>query len=431
MKVVLVGSGAREHAIAEQLSRSSSLYAIMEKKHPGIARLAGEVLVCDPADRETVGAWCIEKGIELGFVSPDALLAKGVTDILAGAGLKVASPLKEAARIEWDKGYARTLLQKHGIPGLPAFRIAKSESDASSFISEFGDVVVKPVGLTGGKGVRVMGEHLNSAEEALDYVRELLRKDKQALLEQKLDGEEFSLQAFSDGERLSVMPPVQDHKRAFTNDMGPNTGGMGSYSTGRLLPFMELRDLEEAKSIMQQTIDAMRAEGNTFRGVLYGGFMITGSGVKLIEYNARFGDPEALNALLVLRTQLADVLQSIVEGSLTGASFLPNCTVVKYLVPEGYPENGKKDAAVEVDNRAVWDCGGKAYLGSVYEKDGRILTTSSRAVAVAAQDPLLERAEEKAECCTRAVHGPLWHRPDIGTQLLVRKRVEHMRRLKR
>ncbi len=429
MKIVLVGSGAREHAIAEQLSRSSSLYAIMEKRHPGIAKLAEKVLICDPSDKETVGAWCIENGIELGFVSPDGLLAKGVTDILASTGMKVASPLKEAARIEWDKGYARTLLQKRGVPGLPAFRLIKSAAEASSFIDEVGEVAVKPIGLTGGKGVRIMGEHMQR-DEALDYIESLLKVDKEVLLEERLDGEEFSLQAFSDGNSLSAMPPVQDHKRAFVGDTGPNTGGMGSYSSGRLLPFMELKELEEAKSIMQQTIDAMREEGNPFRGILYGGFMVTKSGVKLIEYNARFGDPEAMNVLLLLRTQLSDIFQSIADSSLVQAAFTTNCTVVKYLVPEGYPESGKKDAKIEVDQKAIWDCGGKLYFGSVYEKEGGIYTTSSRTAAIAAQDQALEKAQEKAEFCIHAVKGPLWHRPDIGTSALIKKRVEHMRRLK-
>lgn len=430
MKIALVGAGAREHAIAEQLSRSSSLYAIMEKKHPGIARLSEKVLVCDPSDKEAVGAWCIENEIELGFVSPDGLLAKGVTDLLASAGMKVASPLKEAARIEWDKGYARTLLQKHGVPGLPEFRLVKTAGEASSFIDEVGEVAVKPVGLTGGKGVRIMGEHMQGKDETLDYVESLLKTDKEVLVEERLDGEEFSLQAFSDGSKLSAMPPVQDHKRAFAGDAGPNTGGMGSYSTGRLLPFMELKELDEARSIMQQTIDAMREEGNPFRGILYGGFMITRSGVKLIEYNARFGDPEAMNVLMLLRTQLSDVFQSIADGSLIQPAFSANCTVVKYLVPEGYPENGRKDAKIEVDEKAMWDCGGRLYFGSVYEKDGGIYTTSSRTAAIAAQDQSLEKAQEKAEFCVHAVKGPLWHRPDIGTQALIRKRVEHMRRLK-
>jgi len=430
MKVVLVGAGAREHAIAEHLARGASLYSIMDKPHPGILPLSTDSLICDPTDRERVSSWCAENGIELGFVSPDALLEKGVTDILASAGVKVASPLRESARIEWDKNYARNLLLRHKIPGLPGFLLVNDAEEASAFISRMGDVVVKPVGLTGGKGVRIMGEHLNSPEEALAYISELIEKDGHALLEEKLEGEEFTLQAFCDGTRISAMPPVQDHKRAFVGDTGPNTGGMGSYSTGPLLPFMEPGDLEAAKSIMQLTVDAMRSEGNPFRGVLYGQFMLTRGGPKVIEFNARFGDPEAMNALMLLRTPLHEIFQSIPEGNLMGAAFSTDCTVVKYLVSEGYPSAGKKGMKVDVDRQALLKCGGKAYFASVYGEGGAVLTTSSRAVAVASRDASLGHAEEKAECSIRAISGNLWHRPDIGTAALVRKRVEHMGRLR-
>jgi phosphoribosylamine--glycine ligase len=182
---------------------------------------------------------------------------------------------------------------------------------------------------------------------------------------------------------------------------------------------------------MQQTIDAMREEGNPFRGVLYGQFMITRKGMRVIEYNARFGDPEAMNVLMLLRTQLADIFQSMAEGNLLQPAFSTNCTAVKYLVPEGYPSQGRKDEKIEVNERAVWDCGGKLFFGSVYEKEGAIYTTSSRTAAAGAHDSSLEKAEAKAECCTRAVKGPVWHRPDIGTSELVKKRIEHIRRLKK
>lgn len=430
MKIVLVGAGAREHAIAEHLARGASLYSIMDKPHPGILPLSKDSLICDQTDRERVSSWCREKNIELGFVSPDALLEKGVSDILASAGVKVASPLREAARIEWDKSYARNLLLRHRIPGLPKFLLIRSVAEALPFISRIGDVVVKPVGLTGGKGVKIMGEHLNSLDEALAYISELIEKDGCALLEEKLEGEEFTLQAFCDGTRLSTMPPVQDHKRAFFGDTGPNTGGMGSYSTGPLLPFMEPRDLEAAKSIMQLTVDAMRSEGNPFRGVLYGQFMLTRHGPKLIEFNARFGDPEAMNVLMLLRTPLHEIFQSISRGNLIDIAFSTDCTVVKYLVPEGYPSAGKKGMKVSVDQQLLQKCGGKVYFASVYEKGGAILTTSSRAVAVASHNASLRHAEEKVERSIRAIQGNLWHRPDIGTTALVQKKVEHMRRLK-
>ena len=430
MKVLLVGAGAREHAVAEQISKSASLYSIMPKKHPGIAKLATKILIADPTDAETVGQWCIKEGIDLGFVSPDALLAAGVSDILAKAGMKVASPLKDAARIEWDKSFARTLMEEESIPGLPEFQIVDSQEAASSFIRDMGEVAIKPIGLTGGKGVRITGEHLKDEKEAMQYASSLIKKDGSVLIEERLDGEEITVQSFSDGSRISLMPPVQDHKRAFVGDRGPNSGGMGSYSTGKLLPFMEQKDLDEAKAIMDKTVSALREKGTPFVGVLYGQFMLTKKGLKVIEFNARFGDPEAMNVLTLLRTQLADILASMADGNLIQPAFSNDSTVVKYLVPDGYPEKGKKDEKIDINEKGIWNCGSKLYFGSVYEKDGAVYTTSSRTAAVAAHAPTLKLAEEKTECAARQVSGPVWHRPDIGTDALVKKRMEHMRRLK-
>ena len=430
MKVLLVGAGAREHIIAEQLSKSAALYSIMPKKHPGIASLSEKFLIADPTDKETVGQWCIKEGIDLAFVSPDALLAAGVTDIIADAGIAVASPLREAARIEWDKAYARNLMLDNSIPGLPEFEVVDNEGDARSFIKDAGEVAVKPIGLTGGKGVRIMGEHFASAEETMTYVKGLIEKDGSVLLEERLDGEEITVQSFSDGSGISLMPPVQDHKRAFVGDRGPNTGGMGSYSTGKLLPFMEQKDLDSAKEIMEKTVAAMKSSGNPFKGVLYGQFMLTSSGLRVIEFNARFGDPEAMNVLTLLRTQLADIFQSIHDGKLVPPAFSDQSTVVKYLVPEGYPEAGKKDQKIEINEKGVWDCGSKLYFGSVYGKGDEIFTTASRTAALVARADSLGTAEERAECAARHVSGPVWHRPDIGTSALVKKRMEHVRRLK-
>lgn len=430
MKVVLVGSGAREHAIAEQLSKSAELYTIMEKKHPGIAKLSTKFLIANPTDRKRIVEWCKAEGIELGFVSPDGLLAAGVSDILESAGVAIASPTKAAARIEWDKGYARNLMRENSIPGVPEFTIATSDAEVLSFIKDMGEIVVKPIGLTGGKGVRIMGEHFKSANEALNYATSLIKKDGSVLLEEKLDGEEITIQAFCDGAKIALMPPVQDHKRAFVGDKGPNTGGMGSYSTGALLPFMQQKDLAEADLILKKTVEAMAKEGNKFKGVLYGQFMITKKGLKLIEFNSRFGDPEAINVLMLLRTQLADILLSVANGNLIVPMFSTDCTVVKYLVPEGYPEKGKADEKIEVNEKEIWNCGAKFYFGSVYEKEDKIYTTTSRAIAIAAHGRALKDAEERVECGIRWVSGPLWHRSDIGTEELISKRVEHMKRLR-
>jgi phosphoribosylamine--glycine ligase len=429
MKVLLVGAGAREHAIAEQVSRGAKLYSIMPRKHPGIAKLSEEFLIHDPLDSSVVGEWAKSRGIDVAFVSPDALLAEGVTDTFADIGIPVASPLKKAARIEWDKGYARTLMQEHGISGCPILRICSSLEEAEAALSEIGEVVVKPLGLTGGKGVRIQGEHLNSKEEILAYCKELLEKDGNVLLEEKLDGEEFTLQAFCDGKSIALMPPVQDHKRAFEHDKGPNTGGMGSYSTGALLPFLKQEDLDSARQTMEKTIAAMREEGAPFTGVLYGQFILTAKGLKVIEFNARFGDPEAMNVLVLLKSSLPEIFLSMSRGELMDAEFSSDCTVVKYVVPEGYPQKGKADELIIVDEAGIKDGGSKLFFGSVYETEKGIFTSASRTAAAAASAQTLEEAESMVEEALSRISGPLWHRKDIGTKELVNRKVEHIRSL--
>ncbi len=431
MKVLLVGNGAREHIIAEQIARSAELYAIMSRKNPGIARLAQKFYVTDITNPEAVGLWAIGQRIDLAFVSPDAVLAAGVGDALEKAGIRTASPLKAAARIEWDKSYARNLMKNHNIKGAPVFVIIKDEKEALKFMRDFNtQVVIKPIGLTGGKGVKVAGDHFSSTKDAMSYVKELLKKDRRALIEEKIEGEEFSLQLFTDGKRVSLMPPVQDHKRAYDFDKGANTGGMGAYSTGALLPFMRSRDLEQGREISQAVVDTMRKEDAQFKGVLYTQLMCTPDSVKLVEFNARFGDPEAVNVLSLLKTQFVELLHSISDENLKQASFSEKSTVVKYLVPNGYPDKPLADGEISVDEKRIWNAGAKYYYASVYEKEGKVYTTNSRAVAVVGINDSLQGAEEKAEEATNCVSGPLWHRRDIGTHSLVQKRVEHMRRLR-
>lgn len=440
---LLVGSGAREHAIAEAICGNDDvrLFAFMSANNPGIMRLAqgsgGEAVVGDIHSPQQVASFAERKRISLAFPSQDAVLAAGVSDALLSISIPCAAPTKGASRLEWDKSYARQLLKDFRVPGSPNFGIFETEAEAHSFIDSLGgEVAVKPSGLTGGKGVKVTGFQLKDASEAKQYASELLSARHGGLagivVEEKLDGEEFSLQAFCDGKKVHGMPLVQDHKRAFEGDLGQNTGGMGSYSdSNHLLPFLRQRHRDEALSIMQKTLEAFhKKEGKRFIGVLYGGFIATASGVKLIEYNSRFGDPEAMNVLSILKSDLFETLSQMARGRvLAEPKFEKKATVCKYLVPEGYPGKSITDQLLSFDSPALSQSGARVYYASVYEKEGAIYTQSSRSIGLVGIADGISAAEEIAEKACGAISGRVWHRKDIGTKELLSRRMEHMKKL--
>lgn len=431
MKVLLIGGGGREHAIAESIARSvkhPELFAAMSKKNPGIARLCKDFLLVKETDPEVVD-FAIRNKIELAIIGPEAPLAAGISDMLWEAGIPVVGPRRLAAQIEFDKAWTREFMEKYGISGCPRFRVFRiGESGTDEFIDELGDVVIKPAGLTGGKGVRVMGDHFN-INGAKKYTREILKNDD-LVIEERLIGEEFTVQAFVDGRTLVFAPPVQDHKRAFEGDKGPNTGGMGSYNDSKeILPFMKASDYSEAKKIMKDTVNAIKKEtGIPYHGVLYGQFMATAKGISVIEFNARFGDPEAMNVLPLLENDFLEVCSNIVRGTLDKISvkFKKQATVCKYAVPSGYPDNPVKDSVVEIGDLKD----SLLFYSSVYEKDNKIFTTGSRALAVLGIADTIEDAEKKAQAGISCLKGDLHSRRDIGTNELIMKRIQHMKELR-
>ena len=267
MRVRAVGGGAREHAIVRALTRSGAeVFVCMKNSNPGIARLAKEVALVDETDVEKVVAFARAKSVELAVVGPEAPLEAGLVDGLEAAEVPTASPKKGAARIETSKSFMRNLMKKYGVRGSVKFAKADTVRDVLTALDSFGtDVVVKPVGLTGGKGVKVFGEHLMTRQDIITYADEIISRGiggASIVIEEKLVGEEFTVQAFCDGKRVVPMPAVQDHKRAYEGDQGPNTGGMGSYSQqDGLLPFLSRRDYDEAVSIMTDTVRALENSG--------------------------------------------------------------------------------------------------------------------------------------------------------------------------
>ena len=425
MKILVAGGGGREHAICLALTKNANveLYSVMGKKNPGIAKIARETLIHAETDVPAVRAFAKEHNIQYAFIGPEAPLEAGLADALTKEGIGCVGPVKAAARIETDKGFCRELMNKHGIDGCPAYKLCKTPEEAAAFIRQYpGDLAVKPTGLTGGKGVKVMGEQVDR-EGAVEYAMTL--KDQVIILEERLLGEEFTLMAFTDGKTLVPMPLVQDHKRAFEGDVGPNTGGMGSYSLeDHTFPFVTETDYARALSIMQATVNALAKEGSPYKGILYGQFMNTKTGPKVIEFNARFGDPEAMNVLTILNSDLFTIAEHIISGTLSAedVSFEKKATVCKYLVPTGYPDKPHAGDVITpgpAENTIL-------YYANVELENGVLKTLTSRTMAYVGVGAGLAEAEKYAEAACRNVTGNVRYRSDIGTETLFAKRIAHM-----
>ena len=437
--VLLVGNGAREHAIAEAIMRSGQdpkLFAYMKTNNPGIAALSSKSLVGPYEDLPALMAFAKANGCEFAVVGPEDPLNLGAVDALLAAGIPAVGPKKSLSRLETSKSFTRDLVRKYNIPGNPRYETFTRPDGIEAFLRDLPAVVVKPDGLTGGKGVKVQGDHFQTKEEAFEYCREVLREHPAVVIEEKLEGEEFSLQCITDGRAVVATPPVQDHKRRFVDDRGPNTGGMGSYSDAdHSLPFMRPEDVQAGLAITQKVAEAIyRETGEYYKGIMYGGFMITRDGVRLVEYNARFGDPEAMNILPLLRTDFVEVCRAVVHGTLDrlAVEFEKKATVCKYIVPKAYglpkdhPDAKSTSAKIEVG-----DVGSaRLYYASVDKKADGLYMTASRAIGVVGIADSLDEAEKIAESAITAVKGPVDHRPDIGTRALIQRRIDHMKKIR-
>ena len=426
--VLLIGGGGREHAVARALSESGcELYVCAGNRNPGINKIADDFETLDTTNTSAVTTYAEEVGATLAVIGPEAPLQAGVADALSEAGVFPFGPSAEQARIETDKAYQRRFMREHDISGCPTFETFEEIEAACEYIdSSTTDLAVKPAGLTGGKGVKVIGDQVNN-EEAKAYLRE--EDYDRVVLEERFVGEEFTVQGLVANGSLRVTPAVQDHKRAYEGDEGPNTGGMGSYSdAGLALPFMTEDEYREAVAILDETVEAL----GDYTGVLYGQFMLTAEGIRVIEYNARFGDPEAMNTLPVLNTDFLDLLIAARDGEeLPQLSFAPRATVCKYAVPEGYPEDPQGGTRISVDEESVAqaateDSNAQLFYASVDARDEGIYTSTSRAFAVVGIAATIAEAEQIAENALSSADEGVRIRHDIGTEELVQSRIDHM-----
>jgi len=438
--ILLLGNGAREHALAEAITRSGqkpSLFSFMKSNNPGIASLTEKTLIGSYSDLDAIIKFATENKIEFAVIGPEDPLNNGVADALAERNIPAVGPTKSLARLETSKSFTRNLVSKYSIPGNPQFKVFKTLDGVEDFLNQLEGIVLKPDGLTGGKGVQVQGDHFDSKKEALKLCAQILAGGASLVIEEKFDGEEFSLQCLCDGKTVVATPLVQDHKRRFDGDKGPNTGGMGSYSLAdHSMPFLKPQDLQDGLEITRQVAAALLKEtGSPYKGIMYGGFIATKDGVKLLEYNARFGDPEAMNILPLLKTDFVDVCRHIIAGTLDQIKieFDRKATVCKYVVPKGYglpadhPDAASSRAKIEVGNVGQ----ARLYYSSVDQKDDGLYLSSSRAIGIVGIADHLADARRIAEEGVKAVKGPVAYREDIGTDALIQKRIDHMKKIRK
>ncbi|SDX88343.1 phosphoribosylamine--glycine ligase [Halobellus clavatus] len=424
--VLLIGGGGREHAIARSLTADSAcdLYACASNRNPGIAALAAGFETIAETDAAAIVEYADRIGATLAIIGPESALQAGVADELDAAGVYTFGPGAEAARIETDKAFQREFMQTEEIHGCPDFAVFDDMDAACEYIDEYdGDLAVKPAGLTGGKGVKVIGDQVDR-EGAKAYLRE--NDYDRVVLEERLVGEEFTVQAFVANGELRTTPAVQDHKRAYEGDEGPNTGGMGSYSDATpALPFMTGEEYEAAVDILEATVEALP----DYKGILYGQFMLGADGPRVVEFNARFGDPEAMNTLPVLETSFLDVLTAARdEDTLPELEFNRAATVCKYAVPDGYPTDPDSGAQIAVDEGNVGDA--LLFYASVDAREDGLYTTTSRSFAVVGVADTIEAAEAQAEDGLAAAGDGLRIRHDVGKPDLVQRRIDHLRELR-
>ncbi|MCK4285405.1 MAG: phosphoribosylamine--glycine ligase, partial [Candidatus Lokiarchaeota archaeon] len=282
---LIIGHGAREHVIGETLVKGGAeLFAFMSFKNAGLEDLSRDIKIHSETDFQEILDFSKKNNIDFAVIGPEAPLVVGIVDALEKGGIPCIGPKIEAAQIEGSKVFMRRLLEKYKIQSNVKSKIFDSMDGVESYIKDMGEefIVVKPEGLTGGKGVKVYGDHLFTRNDILKYCKELVDNKNRFLLEERCEGEEFTLQTFVDGKTIIGSPLVQDHKRAFEDDKGPNTGGMGSYSMAdHLMPFFTQKDVDEALADMKKTVAAIKAEtGVEYKGFLYGQFMKTGDGLK-------------------------------------------------------------------------------------------------------------------------------------------------------
>jgi phosphoribosylamine--glycine ligase len=423
MKILVIGSGGREHALTWKLRESPNMDEIYcAPGNPGIAQ-EGECLPVDVSQPQAILEVAQQIKADLTVMGPEAPLVAGVVDEFERAGLWIVGPTKAAAQLEGSKIFAKQFMQRHTIP-TAHFVVAESFEAAIKALGSFGlPVVIKADGLAAGKGV-VVAKTREEAEKALDdFMRRktLGQAGERVVLEECLLGEEMSFIVLTDGNNVLPLVPTQDHKAVFDDDQGSNTGGMGAYSDDSILD--ELTRVAVLRGIVVPTLAGMAAEGNPFRGFLYVGLMMTAQGPKVLEYNVRLGDPEAQPILMRLRSDLVDLFKGIHDGQLGAveAHWSPNPSVCVVLTSKGYPGKPEVGKVITGYEAAEAQGGVKVFHAGTVFRDQKLQTAGGRVLGVTATGADLPGAIERAYTAVAKIYFEGMHyRRDIGAKGLRR-----------
>ena len=424
MNILLLGSGGREHALAWKLAQSPTCEKLFAAPgNPGIAECATLVKL-DATDHAAVAAFCAVHAVDLVVIGPEAPLVDGLADALRAAGVAVFGPNKAAAQLEGSKGFTKDLCARANIP-TAAYVRTTSLDEARAALSKFGlPVVIKADGLAAGKGV-IIAETNEQADEALVdmFSGSFGAAGAEVVLEEFMTGEEASFFALTDGADILAFGSAQDHKRVGDGDTGPNTGGMGAYSPARVLT-SEL-EREAMERIIRPTVDTMRAEGMPYSGVLYAGLMLTDQGPKLVEYNARFGDPECQVLMMRLEEDLAELLMDVAQGRLgaRGAvTMAEDCALTVVMAAKGYPGTPDKGGAISGIDAAEGTAPGiKVFHAGTALADGALVASGGRVLNVTSLGGSVVEAQSKAYAAVDALSFPSgFCRRDIGWREIAR-----------
>ncbi len=426
MKILIVGNGGREHALLWKLRRDAPGAEFFLTRGSGGTGDEATSLPMDPADAPSLAAWAEANGADLTVVGPEAPLADGIVDVFERRGQPIFGPTKAAAAIESSKAYAKALMAKAGVPSA-GYKPFTELEPAEAYIREHGaPIVVKASGLAAGKGAVVCP----TVDDAIAAARSMLSDGAfgaaghEVVIEDFLEGEELSVFALSDGEDVLPMVPAQDHKRVGEGDAGPNTGGMGAYAPVALgTPELLTRVREE---ILVPTVRALRGDGRPFRGLLYAGLMVTKDGPQVIEFNARFGDPETEVVLPLLQSSLLEPMLAVARGGRLGATggelrWRPGCALTTVLASAGYPGPYERGKAITIP-RSVADAEDIVlfHMGTRMQ-DGRLVTAGGRVLAVTALAPTIAEAAARSREAAAAIEfeGKQYRR-DIGWREVAR-----------